>query len=166
MTITDHDDKTDRQLRQDSDMRKLAALIPALFLWGTALLSPEIAVAQPLHGISMHGTPELPADFRHFPYVNPDVKKGGRISYGVVGTFDSLNPFVLKGMRTTARGVWDPEFGNLLYEPLMQRSSDEPFSLYGLLAETVEWDEERTFTQFNINPKARRGICLRISINQ
>ncbi len=136
-------------------MRKLAALIPALFLWGTALLSPEIAVAQPLHGISMHGTPALPADFRHFPYVNPDVKKGGRISYGVVGTFDSLNPFVLKGMRTTARGVWDPEFGNLLYEPLMQRSSDEPFSLYGLLAETVEWDEERTFTQFNINPKAK-----------
>lgn len=58
-------------------------------------------------------------------------------------------------MRTTARGVWDPEFGNLLYEPLMQRSSDEPFSLYGLLAETVEWDEERTFTQFNINPKAK-----------
>ncbi len=57
-------------------------------------------------------------------------------------------------MRTTARGVWDPEFGNLLYEPLMQRSHDEPFTLYGLLAETAEWDDERTYIQFNLNPKA------------
>ena len=136
-------------------MRNLAALIPALFLLGSSLLPVGSAVAQPLHAISMHGTPALPADFSHLPYVNPDVKKGGRISYGVVGTFDSLNPFVLKGMRTTARGVWDPEFGNLLYEPLMSRSSDEPFSLYGLLAETVEWDDERSFVQFNINPKAK-----------
>jgi len=129
-------------------MRNLAALVPALFF-------SSVAFAQPLHGISMHGTPALSPDYKHFSYVNPDVKKGGRVSYGVVGTFDALNPFVLKGMRTTARGVWDPEFGNLLYEPLMQRSNDEPFSLYGLLAETAEWDEERTFIQFNLNPKAK-----------
>ena len=129
-------------------MRSLLAFIPALLFSGLAL-------AEPLHGISMHGTPALPADYKSFPYVNPDVKKGGRVSYGVVGTFDSLNPFILKGMRTTARGVWDPEFGNLLYEPLMQRSSDEPFSLYGLLAETAEWDDDRTYIQFNLNPKAK-----------
>ncbi|KAA3512220.1 extracellular solute-binding protein [Agrobacterium rosae] len=129
-------------------MRSLLAFIPALLFSGLAL-------AEPLHGISMHGTPALPADYKNFPYVNPDVKKGGRVSYGVVGTFDSLNPFVLKGMRTTARGVWDPEFGNLMYEPLMQRSGDEPFSLYGLLAETAEWDDDRTFIQFNLNPKAK-----------
>ncbi|POO57640.1 extracellular solute-binding protein [Agrobacterium rosae] len=129
-------------------MRSLLAFIPALLFSGLAL-------AEPLHGISMHGTPALPADYKSFPYVNPDVKKGGRVSYGVVGTFDSLNPFVLKGMRTTARGVWDPEFGNLMYEPLMQRSGDEPFSLYGLLAETAEWDDDRTFIQFNLNPKAK-----------
>ncbi len=128
-------------------MRSLLALIPALLLSG-------MAMAEPLHGSSMHGKPALPADFKNLPYVNPDVKKGGRVSYGVVGTFDSLNPFVLKGMRTTARGVWDPEFGNLLYEPLMQRSHDEPFTLYGLLAETAEWDDERTYIQFNLNPKA------------
>ncbi|QLF71407.1 ABC transporter substrate-binding protein [Peteryoungia desertarenae] len=115
----------------------------------------SIAQAEPLHGIAMHGQPALDANFTHFPYVNPDVKKGGRVNYGVVGTFDALNPFVLKGMRTTARGVWDPEFGNLLYEPLMARSSDEPFTLYGLLAETVEWDDARSYIQFNINPKAR-----------
>lgn len=103
----------------------------------------------------MHGEPALPPDYRHFPYVNPDVKKGGAITYGVVGTFDNLNPFILKSMRTTARGMWDPEFGNLVYRSLMQRSRDEPFSMYGLLAETVEWDEARSFIQFNLNPKAR-----------
>lgn len=114
----------------------------------------SLAQAEPLHGIAMHGEPMMSADYRHFPYVNAEAKKGGKVNYGVVGTFDALNPFVLKGMRTSARGVWDPEFGNLLYEPLMTRSSDEPFTLYGLLAETVEWDEARSFVQFNLNPKA------------
>ncbi|HLP69667.1 MAG TPA: extracellular solute-binding protein [Rhizobium sp.] len=128
-------------------MRRL--LLPILFLGFSGL-----AQAEPVHGIAMHGQVALPADYTHFPYVNPQVKKGGKISYGVVGTFDSLNPFVIKGMRTTARGAWDPEYGNLFYEALMQRSSDEPFSLYGLLAESVEWDEERSFIQFNLNPKA------------
>ncbi|CAD7029139.1 ABC transporter substrate-binding protein [Pseudorhizobium endolithicum] len=112
-------------------------------------------LAEPRHGIAMHGQPALPADYRHFPYVKPDVKKGGSVRYGVVGTFDSLNPFILKSMRTTARGMWDPQFGHLVYEPLMQRSADEPFSLYGLLAKTVEMDEERSFIQFNLDPKAR-----------
>ena len=111
--------------------------------------------AAPVHGIAMHGEPALPPDYKHFSYVNPDVRKGGRIAYGVVGTFDNLNPFILKSMRTTARGMWDPEFGNLVYESLMQRSRDEAFTMYGLLAETVEWDDDRTFIQFNLNPKAR-----------
>ncbi|WP_018239719.1 extracellular solute-binding protein [Ensifer sp. BR816] len=123
-------------------------------LLATSILANEAAAA-PVHAISMHGEPALPADFKHFPYVNPDVKKGGKISYGVVGTFDSLNPFILKSMRTTARGMWDPGFGNLVYESLMQRSQDEPFTMYGLLAESVEWDDDRTFIQFNLNPKAR-----------
>ena len=109
----------------------------------------------PVHAIASHGEPALPADFEFFPYVNPDAPKGGRISYGVFGTFDNLNPFILKSMRTTARGMWDPQFGNLTYESLMQRSRDEPFTLYGLLAESVEFDDERTFIQFNINPLAR-----------
>ncbi len=114
-----------------------------------------LAQAEPVHGIAMHGEPALSAGYQSFPYANAQVKKGGRINYGVVGTFDSLNPFVLKGMRTTARGIWDPEYGNLFYESLMTRSSDEPFSLYGLLAETVEMDADRTYIQFNLNPKAR-----------
>lgn len=113
------------------------------------------ASAEPLHGIAMRGAPALPADYKNFPYVNPAVKKGGKVTYGVVGTFDSLNPFILKSMRTTARGMWDPEFGNLVFESLMQRSRDEAFSMYGLLAESVEWDDNRSFIQFNLNPNAK-----------
>jgi peptide/nickel transport system substrate-binding protein len=135
-------------LNQDGFMRRL-------FLFMTVFLSAAPVMAEPLHGIAMHGAPALPSDYAHFPYVNPDVRKGGRINYGVVGTFDSLNPFNLKSIRTTARGIWDNIFGNLIYETLMVRSADEPFTLYGLLAESVEWDEQRSFLQFNLNPNAK-----------
>ncbi len=131
--------------------------ILAAVLFGilAAAISPLQAQAEPLHGLAMHGEPALPADFTHFPYANPDAPKGGSVTYGVVGTFDSLNPFVLKSMRTTARGIVDPEFGNLVFEPLMQRSRDEPFTLYGLLAQTAEWNEERTWIEFTLDPEAR-----------
>jgi peptide/nickel transport system substrate-binding protein len=119
-------------------------------------ISPAALAAEPaLHGIAMHGSPALPPDYKAFSYVDPTVKKGGRLAYGVVGTFNNLNPFIVKGKRTTARGMWDPELGNLVVESLMMRSRDEPFSMYGLLAETVEWDDARSFVQFNLNPKAR-----------
>jgi peptide/nickel transport system substrate-binding protein len=131
----------------------MQALRVALFLIVTMLCN-QVA-AEPLYGIAMHGDPALPADYKSFPYVNPSVKKGGHITYGVVGTFDSLNPFILKSMRTTARGMWDPQFGNLIYETLMQRSQDEPFTMYGLLAQTAEWDDKRSFVQFNLNPAAK-----------
>ena len=54
--------------------------------------------AAPQHGLAMHGEPELSRDFTHLPYVNPDAPKGGAIRFGEVGTFDSLNPYVLKGV--------------------------------------------------------------------
>ncbi|WP_339758445.1 extracellular solute-binding protein [uncultured Hoeflea sp.] len=131
-------------------------LLTSLALFAAALFSAgSTACAEPVHGIAMHGEPALPADFSHLPYVNPDAPKGGKVTYGVVGTFDSVRPFIVRSMRTHARGVVDPVFGNLIYETLMQRSQDEPFTMYGLLAETVEWDEERSFIQYNINPAAR-----------
>lgn len=128
--------------------------------WRTALAAAAIALAsgafaEPMHGIAMHGDPALPPDYTHFPYANPDAPKGGSITYGVRGTFDSLNPFVLASMRTTARGIIDLEFGNLVYESLMQRSRDEPFTMYGLIAETIETDPDRTWAEFTINPKAK-----------
>ncbi|KJS14012.1 MAG: bicyclomycin resistance protein [Hoeflea sp. BRH_c9] len=134
-------------------MRRVLAAIIVMAGGLTAVASS--AQAEPLHAIAMHGAPALPADFSHLPYVNPDAPKGGKVTYGVVGTFDSVRPFIVRSMRTAARGVVDPEYGNLVYETLMQRSQDEPFTLYGLLAETVEWDEDRSFIQYNINPSAR-----------
>jgi peptide/nickel transport system substrate-binding protein len=121
----------------------------------SAPVTADTASAEPVHAIAMHGKPAMPADFTHFLYANPKAPKGGKVSYGVVGSFDSLNPFILKSMRTTARGVIDQDFGNLIYEPLMMRAQGEPFTLYGLLAKTVEWDEDRSFIQFNLNPDAR-----------
>jgi peptide/nickel transport system substrate-binding protein len=132
--------------------QKLAMLIS---LAASLMCAAAMAQAEPVHAIAMHGEPALPADFAHLPYVNPDAPKGGKITYGVVGTFDSVRPFIVKSMRTHARGIVDPQFGNLIYETLMQRSQDEPFTLYGLLAESVEWDEERSFIQYNLNPAAR-----------
>lgn len=106
------------------------------------------ALAEPRHGIAMYGDPALPPDFAHLPHVNPDAPKAGRIVQGEVGGFDSLNPFILKG-----RAPWQLQY--LSFEGLMGRSYDEPFTLYGLLAESVETDEERSWVEFTLNPAAR-----------
>ena len=135
-------------------MKSLLA-IAALFCAASFSLAGAPGHAEPMHAIAMHGKPALPADFDHFPYADPKAPEGGAITYGVVGTFDSLNPFVLKGMRTTARGLWDPQYGSLVFEPLMLRSADEPFTLYGLLAKSVEMDDDRTYIQFNLDSRAR-----------
>lgn len=113
------------------------------------------APAEPMHGIAMHGKPALPPDYTHFPYANPDAPRDGSVTYGVRGTFDSLNPFLLKSIRTTARGIIDPEFGNLVYESLMARSYDEPFTLYGLIAKSVETDPDRTWVEFTLDENAK-----------
>lgn len=128
-----------------------------------ATFSAFTTQAEPVHAISMHGKPALNADFTHFPYANPDAPKGGKITYCVVGTFDNLNPFILNSLRTTARGMVDQAFGNLIFQPLMQRSYDEAFTMYGLIAEKVEWDEERTFLEFHINPKATWSDGVKIT---
>ena len=132
--------------------RRVAALVAATLGLG---LVPQLALAEPMHGIAMIGEPALPADFDHLPYVNPDAPKGGRITYGVVGTFDSMNSFIVQGGSTSARGLRDPVFGNLVFESLLARSDDEPFTLYGLLAETVETPPDRSWVEFTLNPKAK-----------
>src|SRR4051794_7571955 len=106
------------------------------------------ALSEPKHGIAMQGEPALPPDYQHFDYVNPDAPKGGSINYCVVGSFDNLNPFILKSLRTTARGMIDTVYGNLVFEPLMQRNYDEPFSLYGLLADSADMDPDRKSIEF------------------
>ena len=119
------------------------------------MTAPASSQAQPRHAISMQGEPALPENFTHFPYANPDAPKGGDITYCVIGSFDNLNPFIIKSLRTTARGVIDTIFGNLVFELLMQRSADEPFTLYGLLAELIDITPDRRVATFNLNPAAK-----------
>ena len=101
------------------------------------------AQAEPQHAIAMYGVPALPADYANLPYVNPQAPKGGAITLGNTGGFDSLNPFTLKGT-----SPWQLPF--FTHETLMGRSWDEPFTLYGLLAESVETDEGRTWVEFTL----------------
>lgn len=131
--------------------RTTAWLAAAAFI----ALAPQTVLAAPKHGIAMQGEPALPADFTHFSYANPDAPKGGEITYCVVGTFDNLNPFIIKSLRTTARGVIDTIYGNFVFEPLMQRNADEPFGLYGLLADTADMDDERKSIEFHLDPNAK-----------
>lgn len=100
------------------------------------------------HGIAMYGEPALPQDFASLPYVNPDAPQGGRIVLAEVGGFDSLNPFILRG--SAPWGV------NLLtVQSLLGRSYDEPFALYGALAETVETDSARSYVEFTLRDGIR-----------
>lgn len=103
----------------------------------------------------MIGDPALPADFEHLTYVNPNAPKGGKMTYGVVGTFDSMNPFIVQGGTTSARGLRDPVFGALVFESLLARNDDEAFTLYGLIAETVETPADRSWVEFTLNPAAK-----------
>ena len=112
----------------------------------SAILS-SAAFAEPQHGISMYGEPALPPDFAHLPYANPDAPTGGRIVTGEVGGFDSLNPHIREGSTP-----WQLRF--LVYESLLGRSYDEPFALYGVLAESVEVDPESMWVEFHLNPAA------------
>jgi peptide/nickel transport system substrate-binding protein len=106
------------------------------------------AFAAPSHAIAMHGEPTLPADFTALRYANPRAPKSGRLVQGLLGTFDTLNPFVVRGLAAQSiRGY--------VVESLMARGYDEPFTLYGLLAQSVETDDARTFVTFTLNPAAR-----------
>jgi peptide/nickel transport system substrate-binding protein len=119
----------------------------ATALLGCALFG-SVAAAEPVEGLAMHGTPKHAPGFTHFPYVNPDAPKDGRIVLGALGTFDSLNPFIIKG-------VTPPGVREYVYESLMARSGDEPFSLYGLIAQSVEVPEDRSSITFHLRPEAR-----------
>ncbi|NUB11875.1 ABC transporter substrate-binding protein, partial [Azospirillum brasilense] len=101
----------------------------------------------PSHAIAMHGDPAYPPDFAHFAYVNPDAPKGGTLRQAVTGGFDTLNPHVVKGVPALGLGF--------VFETMLARAWDEPFSLYGLLAESLEVPEDRSSATFHLNPAAR-----------
>jgi microcin C transport system substrate-binding protein len=123
-----------------------------VFAWLAVLLPASgAAMAAPSHAIAMHGTPKYPAEFAHFDYVNPEAPKGGDFRLHAIGTFDTLNPYVIKGK--PAAGLHHG-FG-FYFETLTRRSRDEPFSLYGLLAETIEMADDRGWIEFTLRAEAR-----------
>ena len=126
--------------------RAVAYLWAIVALVGGLQLNP--AAAEPAHALAMHGLPKHPADFSHFPYVNPDAPDGGRLVLGAQGTFDSLNPFIIRGVSPTGLREY-------VFESLMVRSGDEPFSLYGLIAETVELPPDRAWVTFSLRAEAK-----------
>ena len=122
--------------------------VPISLLVLTLLLFPCSGRCEPRSGIAMHGEALEPKDFAYFPYANPDAPKGGRLTLAMRGTFDSLNPLIVKGV--SAEGIRD-----YVYESLLARAYDEPFSLYGLIAESIEVSEDRSFAVFTLNPAAK-----------
>jgi microcin C transport system substrate-binding protein len=129
----------------------LTSLFSALALVALPVFSPVSAAgpAEPQHGIAMHGEPKYPAGFSHFDYVNPDAPKGGTVKMAVVANgFDSFNPFDIRGV--AAAGI-----STYLYDTLLESSDDEPFSAYGLIAESLETPEDRSYVVFNLRERAR-----------
>src|SRR5437588_870257 len=135
----------------DTPRRPLALRLRAAGCAVFTLLAASFAQARPgvpEHAIAMHGEPALPAGFDRLRYANPAAPKGGRLTQGILGTFDSINPFIVKGLALSqVRGY--------VVESLLARGYDEPFTLYGLLAKTVETDAARTYVTFELDPAAK-----------
>ena len=132
-------------VRQSSAAQIVGGIVCGMIV-GCAFVPP--AAAEATYAIAMHGDPALPSEFAVVPYAKGDAPKGGRMVQGVLGTFDSLNPFIVKGLPAQfLRGY--------VFESLMARGYDEPFSLYGLLARTIETDDARSYVTFALDPAAR-----------
>lgn len=125
----------------------LAGALVSMTATNTARAGDTAAPASRLHGLSMYSDLKYPPDYPHFDYVNPQAPKGGSLRMAAMGTFDNLNPYILKGNAAPGLG--------LTFDTLMTSSSDEAFSEYGLLAESVEMPEDRSFVVFNLRRAAR-----------
>jgi microcin C transport system substrate-binding protein len=117
------------------------AALALVLIFGAA----EASTPQPVHGIAIHGEPKYEADFTHFDYLNPYAPKGGSIRLAAQGTFDSFHPFIAKGNSGPSSDI----------ETLLTSSADEPFTAYGLIAESLEVPEDRSWAIFNLRPEAR-----------
>ena len=118
----------------------------ALLVLSVGLLPPPAACAAP--SVALGYTPKYPPGFDHFDYVRPNAPKGGELQLSSPGSFDKLNPYTLKGV--SAVGL-----GDLVFEPLMEQSLDEPYSLYAHLAEDIRLAPDKLSVTFRLNPKAR-----------
>ncbi len=150
--MTDQHPEANDTAKQQSIRTKYCGFTQRQLLTGALLLvmvcpgaMTSAQVTRPTHAIAMHGTPKYPAGFRHFDYVEPNAPKGGTLRIAVQGTFDSFNPFIPKG---------NAGAGNS-YESLLTSSADEPFTQYGLIAESIEVPRDRSWAIFTLRPQAR-----------
>ena len=113
------------------------------------LATPAIAqtTVKPVHAIAMHGTAKYAPDFKHLDYVNPNAPRGGLMRLGAMGGFDNFNGFIVKGEAADGLGR--------LYDSLTTSSADEAFTRYGLVAQTMEMPDDRSWIIFNLRPEAR-----------
>jgi microcin C transport system substrate-binding protein len=125
--------------------RLLLAVIAVLAISGLA--GPLNAEPERHHALSLIGKPKYPADFTHFGYVNPSAPKGGSVRLSAIGSFDSLNPFILKGVAAAGAGM--------IYDQLMDTSLEEPSTGYGLLAEWVSYPDDFSSATFGLRENAR-----------
>lgn len=129
-------------------MNRSQQRLSVIVVAAAAILAPVAGVhAGPEHGIAMHGSPKYAAGFTHLDYANPDAPQGGTLRLAAVGTYDSLNPHIVKGV--PAAGL------SYIHETLLRRVWDEPFTLYGAIAESVEVPEDRGWVAFTLRPEAR-----------
>ena len=123
--------------------------MPILFL---LLLCTSSALADSMvyrtHALTLYGDPKYPGDFTHFDYTNPDAPKGGELRLGWIGTFDSLNPWILKG-------ISPPRMPGLIYDTLTKHAEDEIFSEYGRLAAKIEVAEDYSWVLYTLRESAR-----------
>ncbi len=110
-------------------------------------LAQDAASTAPAHGLAMHGDLKYGPGFTHVDYVDPSAPKGGRLNQYALDTFDSFNPFIIKGSPAAAV--------NLIYDTLTTHTADEPFSVYGLLAESIETPADRSWVTFRLRKEAR-----------
>ena len=131
-------------------MAAFAARVAAL-LFALAIAAPAAhAAGEDVyigHALAMHGAPKYGPEFTHFDYVNPNAPKGGTVKQFGFRTFDSLNQFIIRGLPAAQIG--------LIYDTLMAGSADEAFTMYGLVAETIEVPEDRSWVAFTLRPEAR-----------
>jgi len=114
-------------------------------LWGNFSFAGEVQSPAPF-GLAMHGAPKYTGEDSHLSYVNPDAPKGGALKMAAIGSFDTLNPYSIKG--SAAEGL------AMTYDRLMQRVWDEPFSLYPLIAQSADISEDRSEVTFHLDPRA------------
>lgn len=114
---------------------------------GAAAAAPAAADLPRHHALSLIGEPKYGPDFKHFDWVNPDAPKGGVVRFATEGTFDSLNPYSIKGVPAGAVGM--------IYDSLMAGSPDEESTEYGLVAEWVSYPPDYSWAKFGLRPEAR-----------